>query len=256
MGNITYIDVFLIIPIIWFAYKGFSKGFVIELASLAALVLGLFVASHFSDYTATFLTEELNFQSEYIHIVSFALTFILVVIAMHLVGRLVETVVKAVMLGFLNKLAGAVFGILKIALLISGLFYVLTTVGISDNLISKDTKEKSVLYQPVASLIYIIMPAIESVDWESNGKGKENQDGKQKKKKIKGTDLQQSLLNMNKQSFYPDCVGYAQCMNLLTSSMVFSSSFSISSLRFPSLKALSSSSMLSTMLAGKTSYLV
>lgn len=169
MDNITYLDIILIIPIIWFAYKGFSKGFVIELASLAALILGIFAAAHFSDYTAQFLTEELNFQSEYLHIISFALTFILVVIATHLVGRIVESVVKIVMLGFFNKIAGAAFGILKVSLVLSGLFYILHTVDVSDNLISKETKEKSLLYEPVSSLVYVIMPVVKDLDWKDKG---------------------------------------------------------------------------------------
>ncbi|MFW6020323.1 MAG: CvpA family protein, partial [Bacteroidales bacterium] len=84
----------------------------------------------------------------------------------HLVGRIVESVVKIVMLGFLNKIAGAAFGILKISLVLSGLFYILHTVDVSDNLISKETKEKSLLYKPVSSLVYVIMPAVENLDWK------------------------------------------------------------------------------------------
>lgn len=166
MGSITYLDIILVIPIIWFAWKGFKKGLIIELASLAALVLGIFAAWHFSDYTEGILTEKFDLQSEYLHIIAFALTFIIVVVITHLIGKLLESVVKMVMLGFVNKLAGLVFGTLKIALVLSGIFYILSMTDLSENLISKETKEKSLLYEPVASLIYIIMPVVEDFDWK------------------------------------------------------------------------------------------
>ncbi len=166
MGSISYLDIILVIPIIWFAWKGFKKGLIIELASLAALVLGIFAAWHFSDYTEGILVEKFDLQSEYLHIIAFALTFIIVVILTHLTGKLLESIVKLVMLGFVNKLAGLVFGTLKIALILSGIFYILSMTDISGKLISKETKEKSLLYEPVASLIYIIMPVVEDFDWK------------------------------------------------------------------------------------------
>lgn len=173
MEIITYLDIILIIPLLWFAWKGFSKGFIIELASLAALILGIYVASHFSDFTANFLTENLNFTSEYLNIIAFAITFIGVVILTHLLGRLLESVVKIAMLGFVNKIAGVAFGILKAALVLSGLFYILHTVDASDKLISRETKENSILYKPVSSLIYIVMPAVENLEWP--GKTREDE---------------------------------------------------------------------------------
>lgn len=179
MGSITYLDIILIIPLLWFAWKGFSKGFIIELASLAALILGIYAASHFSDFTARFLTDKLNFTSEYLNIIAFALTFIGVVILAHLLGRLLESVVKIAMLGFVNKIAGTAFGILKAALVLSGLFYILHTVDASDKLVSRETKENSILYKPISSLIYMVMPAVENLEWPGKDEKPDEQEQEQ-----------------------------------------------------------------------------
>ena len=53
----NFIDIILIIPIIWFIYKGFKKGFIIEIASLIALFLGIYVAIHFSGNITSFIDD-------------------------------------------------------------------------------------------------------------------------------------------------------------------------------------------------------
>lgn len=159
--NLLFLDIIMMIGILWYAYKGFVKGLVIELASLAALILGIYIAYHFSDFTSEFLKNTFHMQSEYLHIIAFAVTFFAVVIATHLLGKLIETVVNIAMLGLINKLAGLVFGVLKISLVISGLFYIISSVDPNNQIITKDTREKSLLYKPVSSLVYKIIPVIE-----------------------------------------------------------------------------------------------
>ena len=51
------LDIILLIPIAWFAYRGFTRGFIIELVSLIALVAGIFLAIHFSWFAAEFLAD-------------------------------------------------------------------------------------------------------------------------------------------------------------------------------------------------------
>jgi len=109
----NYIDLVIALFLAWFAYKGYTKGLVIELASLAALVLGIYVAMYFSDITANFLNTYLNVSKKYLSLVAFVLTFVLVVIGVVTVGRILEKFIDILLLGFLNKLAGAVFGVLK-----------------------------------------------------------------------------------------------------------------------------------------------
>ncbi len=51
----NYIDLIIAIPLVWGVFVGFKNGLIIEVASLAALLLGIFGAIHFSDLTANFL---------------------------------------------------------------------------------------------------------------------------------------------------------------------------------------------------------
>lgn len=149
--TINLLDILILIPLLFWAYQGYKKGFIISLASLAALILGLFFAFYFSDFTANKLTEYFNIGEDYLAIIAFVVTFVVVVIAVIMIGNALQKFIDVLMLGFLNKSAGAIFGILKGALYISILFFVINYFDPGQNLIKQKHKEQSYLYEPVES---------------------------------------------------------------------------------------------------------
>ena len=157
---IGILDIILIIPLAWFTYKGFSKGLIIELATLIALLLGVYITGNFSYYTADYLREHFDFHSKYINIISFTITFLGVVVLVMFFGKSLEKVVNLLMLKFINKLAGAIFGLLKISFFLSVLIFILSTLGIEKNVIDKKMQEKSYLYGPVKSIAPTIFPVV------------------------------------------------------------------------------------------------
>ncbi len=157
---ISILDIMLIVPIAWFTYKGFSKGLIIELATLVGLLLGIYIAGNFSFYTADFLRDKFDFHSQYMNIISFTLTFIGVVILVMLFGKSLEKVVNLLMLSFVNKLAGAVFGLLKVSFILSVLIFILTSFGIEEHVIDKEIQKKSYLYEPIKSIAPFVFPMV------------------------------------------------------------------------------------------------
>jgi membrane protein required for colicin V production len=155
------LDIILLVPIIWLAYRGFTKGLIIELASLAALILGIIASIHFSWFTAEILTGFFSISEEYLSIVSFIITFVAVVFLVYGIGRLIEKFVDIVALGFLNKLLGGVFGILKSVLFLSAILLIISSLDQNEKLITGKMKEESRLYAPIASIVPMIIPAID-----------------------------------------------------------------------------------------------
>ncbi len=149
--TINLLDILILIPLLLWAYQGYKKGFIISLASLAALILGLYFAFFFSDFTAGKLTEYFTISNEYLAIIAFIVTFAVVVVAVILVGNILQKFIDVLLLGFLNKAAGAVFGILKGALFLSILFFVINYFDPGHNLIKQKHRESSILYEPVES---------------------------------------------------------------------------------------------------------
>jgi membrane protein required for colicin V production len=154
----NWLDIVLAIPMLWFLYRGFRNGLVIELASLAALILGIYVALHFSFYAEGWLTDNFEISDKYLYIISFALTFIIVALLVFLAGKIIHKLVGIIFLGFLNRLAGGLFGLLKAALVLSVILYFVN--GFDPGLIKIDVKENSVLYDPVESIVPLFIPRL------------------------------------------------------------------------------------------------
>ena len=159
----NYIDIILVILLLLAAINGFKKGFVVELASLAALVLGIWGAFEFSDITADFLVENFDIQWKHLNVISFIVTFVVIVILVHIVASVVNKVVEAAMLGFLNRAAGLVFGVLKSALILSVILVVFDRIDRDVNILPEEKKAESRLYQPIRDFAPAIFPFIE--DW-------------------------------------------------------------------------------------------
>ena len=157
----NWLDIVLAIPILWFTYKGIRNGLVIELASLGALIIGVFVALHFSFYVEDYLRDNFDVAETYLSIISFAITFIIVAVLIHLAGKLIHKLIQIVALGLLNRLAGGLFGFIKAALILSVILYFVNAFDTDSSLIKQDIKDESHLYKPIQSIVPMIIPQLD-----------------------------------------------------------------------------------------------
>lgn len=160
------LDIIFIIPIVWLAYKGFSKGLIIELATLAALVLGIYASLHFSYLTADFLKENFEMNQKYLGILSFIITFILVVIVLNLIGKLLEKIIDLVALSFLNKGFGGFFGVLKAVIFLSFIIYFVNKFDKNRYIFSSALTSESMLYTYVENVAPAIIKFYNGIDEE------------------------------------------------------------------------------------------
>ena len=152
----TLIDIFLLVPLLWFGFKGFKNGAVMEFIQLAAIVLGVFVASRFSHFLGDFF----NFQSEYAGILYFAITFIAVVGMLFLAGYIITTFIKLIMLGWLNRLLGVIFALAKTILILSILIFYFNKIDSDETILSEEKRNESLLFRPVEKVVPMVMPTL------------------------------------------------------------------------------------------------
>jgi membrane protein required for colicin V production len=161
----NWIDIVLGILILWSLIKGFRKGFIIELASLLALILGIYGAILFADVTAGYLTANIDLPKDYTPLIAFALTFVVIVVGVHFLARMVQKLVNMVALGFINRLAGAVFSGIKTVLILSFILFFIDSIDQNINVIPQKTKNQSILYYPVSGIAFKIIPAITNSEY-------------------------------------------------------------------------------------------
>lgn len=150
--TINLIDIIFLVPLMLFAWSGYKKGLIIEAATLGALILGLYFAIYFSDIAGSLLNENFKIDPKYVGAISFVVTFVAVVFGVIAVGKMLEKVVNVLLLGFLNKIAGSVFGILKGALFISILIFAFSYFGLENSVFSDESRQKSLFYEPIKSV--------------------------------------------------------------------------------------------------------
>lgn len=153
----NWLDIIIICFAGLLVINGIRKGFIISLASLVALVLGIYAAVHFSNYLEGVLIENLNPGKTWLPILSFTLTFLIVVILVMLLAKGLEKLVDLVGMGFFNHFFGAVFGLLKGIFLLSVIFFIINSYDPKGKLISLKIKEKSIFYGYVEKVFPFLM---------------------------------------------------------------------------------------------------
>jgi membrane protein required for colicin V production len=156
----NYIDIIIGLLLLFAAIGGYRKGLISEFISLAALILGIWGAINFSYIVTDFIRE--NFGSDYknLNIISFIITFIVIVILIHLAGGLVNKIIESIIPGFLNKLAGAAFGVFRTALILSIILIAVDKIDNNLQIISPQKKAESQLYPPIRNLAPSLFPFI------------------------------------------------------------------------------------------------
>ena len=152
------IDIILGSLLLFGLIRGFMKGLFVEVASLVALVAGVYGAIHFSTFAAEFLNSKLDWDQKYIDIVAFAITFVIIVLVIALAGKALTKLANFAALGILNKLLGGVFGALKIGLILSILLIVFDNMNNTIPFANEEDLEESILYNPVKEVAPMIFP--------------------------------------------------------------------------------------------------
>jgi len=163
------IDIILIVPLLYAAWNGFKKGFIIELFTLLALLVGIYCGIHFSDWTAQKIQENITIEAKYLPVVAFTVTFLAVGAMVYFAGKMLERMIKVVNLSPINKIMGVVFSLLKMIYTLSILLILIETYDERGNFVPTETKENSILYSPVKRTASATIPAIEeSTIWLKN----------------------------------------------------------------------------------------
>ena len=134
----NYIDIVILLFLLYGAFRGFSKGLIIEVATLAGLILGVFIAIRYSPFTEGILKDFLNITSRYLSYIALAVTFLLVVIAVYLLGKMLTRLVDIISLGLVAKYFIMVCVLLMIVDALNDKFH----------FISEETRENSLLFDP------------------------------------------------------------------------------------------------------------
>lgn len=140
--------------------RGLMKGLFVEIASLVALVAGVYGAIHFSYFLGEWLKNSVEWDEKYISLAAFAGTFVVIILIIALMGKILTKIADFASLGIINKILGGVFGALKIGLILSVVFIFFGKINDTIPFVEQENLDESILYKPVKKIAPMIFPSI------------------------------------------------------------------------------------------------
>ncbi|TRZ45871.1 CvpA family protein [Robertkochia solimangrovi] len=156
----NFIDIVLGGLLLFGLIRGLMKGFFIEVASLVALIAGIYGAIHFSYFAGDYLSSKLEWEERYINLTAFAITFVIIIIAIAFLGKLLTKIANMAALGLLNRILGGIFGCLKFAVILGAFLLFFDKTNNTLGLLDKDQTNSSILYEPVKAVGSFVFDSI------------------------------------------------------------------------------------------------
>ena len=157
------IDIIIICCLLPSLYLGARNGFIKQVISLIIIIVGIKLSISFSTPVAEWLRSRIELQPIWISVISFSVVFIVVALIFGLVEKLLDKVIQFTLLGWLNRLLGIVFSMLKVVVLLSLLAYFVNSANELLGFISEDKISESNFFQPLLDLADKIFPALKSL---------------------------------------------------------------------------------------------
>jgi membrane protein required for colicin V production len=164
----NFFDAIICVPLIYGAYAGFQKGLLFEVAMILGLIIGVYLGFKCSDLVYGFLAKLVDASPTLLHVISFLLVLASILLIFIFYARLMEAVLKVTSLNFFNKISGAILGVVKFAVAVSVLFWLIKPFEGKVDVIPEKSRKESLLYPYILSTSSFITPVIQDVKEEFN----------------------------------------------------------------------------------------
>ena len=125
---------------------GFIKGFTKQAFAVVGLILGIILGTLFYKPFADFLRETMNMPDRPASIMAFFIILLVVPLICGVLGNLLSKLIHIASLGFIDRLLGAAFGLLKYLLIMGLIIMLLDMTGYSDKIINRTERRQSKMY--------------------------------------------------------------------------------------------------------------
>lgn len=143
--------------------QGIWKGFIAQVIAIISIIAGIWISFRFAEATANFISSYIEASDSVLMPVSFTLILILVILGFKALGKILEATVNIVLLGWLNRLLGAVFAALKCALIAGLIIMAFNSLNNSFHIIQKETLDQSRLYKPLKDTADKVFPYLKGL---------------------------------------------------------------------------------------------
>ena len=147
-----FIDIFLIVLLLWSVYSGWKQGFLKEVVSAVGFLVGLLIAATCYSQLGDYLTQAGSQLGALTNVVAFLLLWVIVPIVLGFAANIATKALKGLKLGLPNSLLGAFVSVVKYVILVSCVLNVMSALQILDEEKTRDSR----LFEPTKGLLSMI----------------------------------------------------------------------------------------------------
>ena len=148
------IDLLICLVLAVAVWNGWRRGFILQICSLAALVVALWLAVRYGGEAGAML----RIEEAYAEPAGFVVVLVAGLLVVGLAARIVRKIFAFAGLGLFDSLLGVLVAAFKYLLLLSSLFAALERLNVDGALIPKEMIESSRGYRPVRELSRQLLP--------------------------------------------------------------------------------------------------
>lgn len=141
------LDFFIVIPIGYFAYRGFMSGVIHEVLNIAGIILAVFLTFEYMEEASAMFRPFFD-NPDYAVVSAAIFLFVATIAAVQAIAYATQKLLEVIKLNIVNRIAGLAFGALKSGIVVSAILLLMA----GFNLPGEQSRNESISYPYVIFL--------------------------------------------------------------------------------------------------------
>ena len=114
----NWLDVLLLLPLLLGLVRGLMRGLISEIIAIVVVILGVLGSRLLTPSFSAWILSQFAWPQEVCDVVAYVLIFLAIAILLSLLARVLNKFLRAIHLGWANRLLGAAFGVAKYGIIV------------------------------------------------------------------------------------------------------------------------------------------
>ncbi|MDD2244256.1 MAG: CvpA family protein [Dysgonamonadaceae bacterium] len=162
----NWFDLTVSIALILAMISGIRKGLIMQLAGLAIVIISAVFGGELAKIIQPWIMSTFSMEFSSASVLSYIIAFLAISLLIFFLGNIVQGVLKAINLNFVNRLFGAIIGMGTMMVILSILLNLVLMIDKNEIIIKKEIKENTFFYERVEAVVPAIVPYLDKDVWE------------------------------------------------------------------------------------------
>lgn len=170
-----WFDIIILLILVGAFINGMQKGLTMQLAGFVSILLAAIFAGKVAGVILPHLLKAIHISESIARVVSYVLSFIIIVFAIRFIGKMFHTLIVALHMGFINKILGATLSLISTSLVLSILINLMIILDPEETILANEIKTDTFFYSKIQVAAPIIVPFLKEEVWDKHIQEKINQ---------------------------------------------------------------------------------